>query len=64
VRATYLVDTDWIIDHLNGVAAVTARLSELWTAGLAVSIISLAELYEGVHYSRDPVRSETSLQRF
>ncbi len=64
MRAGYLLDTDWIIDHLNGVAAVTARLKELQPTGLAVSIISLAELYEGVHYSRDPVRSETSLQQF
>jgi len=64
VRAGYLVDTDWIIDHLNGVPAVSARLRELQPAGLAASIISLAELYEGVHYSRDPVRSEASLQRF
>jgi predicted nucleic acid-binding protein len=64
VRATYLVDTDWIIDHLNGVAAVTERLTELRAAGLTMSIISLAELYEGVHYSRDPARSEASLQRF
>jgi hypothetical protein len=53
VRAGYLLDTDWIIDHLNGVAAVAARLKELQPAGLAASIISLAELYEGVHYSRD-----------
>jgi tRNA(fMet)-specific endonuclease VapC len=64
VRAGYLLDTDWIIDHLNGVAAVSARLKELYPAGLAMSIISLAELYEGVHYSRDPVRSEASLQQF
>jgi tRNA(fMet)-specific endonuclease VapC len=64
VRAGYLLDTDWIIDHLNGLAAVTARLKELQPAGLAVSIVSLAELYEGVHYSRDPVCSETSLQQF
>lgn len=58
MRAGYLIDPDWIIDHLKGVAAVTARLHELRSVGLAVSIISLAELYEGVHYSRDPVRSE------
>jgi tRNA(fMet)-specific endonuclease VapC len=64
VRAGYLVDTDWIIDHLSGATAVTKRLAELRPAGLAVSIISLAELYEGIHYSRDPVRSEASLQQF
>lgn len=62
MRAGYLVDTDWIIDHLSGATAVTKRLAELRPAGLAVSIISLAELYEGIHYSRDPVRSEASLQ--
>jgi hypothetical protein len=45
VRAGYLIDTDWIIDHLNGVAAVTARLHELRSVDLAVSIIPLAELY-------------------
>lgn len=64
MRVGYLVDTDWIIDHLNGVAVVTTRLNELRPVGLAVSIISLAELYEGVHYSRDPARSEASLRQF
>jgi tRNA(fMet)-specific endonuclease VapC len=64
VRTGYLVDTDWIIDHLSGTTAATKRLAELRPAGLAVSIISLAELYEGIHYSRDPVRSEASLQQF
>jgi tRNA(fMet)-specific endonuclease VapC len=64
VTTGHLVDTDWIIDHLSGVTAVTTRLTALRSAGLAVSIISLAELYEGIHYSRDPVRSEASLQRF
>ena len=60
----YLVDTDWIIDHLSGITAVTTRLTELRQADLAMSIVSLAELYEGIHYSRDPVRSEASLQQF
>ena len=61
---TYLIDTDWIIDHLNHIERVTRRLEELAPAGLALSIISLAELYEGVYYSRDPVESEAALQRF
>ena len=61
---TYLIDTDWVIDHLNHIERVTTRLEELAPAGLALSIISLAELYEGVYYSRDPVESEAVLQRF
>lgn len=60
----YVIDTDWIIDHFNGVEPITRRLIEFQTAGLAVSIISLAELYEGVHYSSDPVRSRALLVRF
>ncbi len=61
---TYLIDTDWVIDHLHQRDRVTRRLEELAPAGLALSIISLAELYEGVFYSRDPVENEAALQRF
>ena len=61
---TYLIDTDWVIDHLHQKESVTRRLEEFAPAGLALSIISLAELYEGVFYSRDPVESEAALQRF
>jgi len=61
---TSLIDTDWVIDHLNHIERVTRRLEELAPEGLALSIISLAELYEGVYCSRDPVESDAALQRF
>jgi tRNA(fMet)-specific endonuclease VapC len=60
----YLIDTDWVIDHLNQVEPVTTRLHELAPDGLALSVVSLGELYEGVYYSQDPAASEASLQRF
>ena len=60
----YLVDTDWVIDHFHGVESVTRKLDELQPAGLAISVISLAELYEGIHYSRDPARGREVLARF
>ena len=50
----FLVDTDWVIEYLRGTPAFVFRLTELQPQGLALSIISLAELYEGVFYSRDP----------
>ena len=50
----FLVDTDWVIEYLRGNPAMVTRLTELQPQGLALSIISLAELYEGVFYSRDP----------
>jgi len=60
----YLIDTDWVIDHLNQVERVVTRLKELRPQGLALSIVSLAELYEGVQYSRDPDRSQQALDAF
>jgi tRNA(fMet)-specific endonuclease VapC len=63
-RPSYLVDTDWIIDHLCGIGPVIEKLRELEPEGLAISVISLAELYEGAHYSRDPIRSRASLEKF
>lgn len=61
MNPSYLVDTDWIIDHLNGRPAVAQRLKELRPAGTALSIVSVAELYEGAHYSRDPAMSQRML---
>jgi tRNA(fMet)-specific endonuclease VapC len=60
----FLIDTDWVIDHFNGILKATGRLRELQPRGLAVSIISVAELREGVHFSRDPAQSQAQLQRF
>ncbi len=57
-------DTDWVIDHLNQIERVVNRLRELRPQGLALSIASLAELYEGVHYSRDPEQSRQALDAF
>ncbi|MCK4475448.1 MAG: type II toxin-antitoxin system VapC family toxin [Methanophagales archaeon] len=64
MKTSYLIDTDWIIDHFNEVEKVTNELEKLAPEGLAVSIISLAELYEGIYYSRDPTRSERTLEDF
>lgn len=61
---SFLVDTDWVIDHLNGVGAATQRLRELEPQGLAVSIISVAELWEGVLFSRDRKRTEAMFRQF
>jgi tRNA(fMet)-specific endonuclease VapC len=60
----YLVDTDWVIHYLNGHSEIVAHLQDLSPQGIALSLISLAELYEGVFYSRDPQRSERGLQDF
>jgi tRNA(fMet)-specific endonuclease VapC len=60
----FLIDTDWVIDHLNNLSPATKRLRELEPQGLAVSIITVAELWEGVIFSRDRHRSERMLREF
>ena len=53
-----------MIDHLNGLGPATKRLRQLEPRGLAVSIITVAELWEGVIFSRDRPRSATMLREF
>lgn len=60
----YLIDTDWTIHYLNGQPAVVQRVDELRDEGLALSVASLAELYEGIYASRDPEQSEHQLNEF
>ena len=60
----YLVDTDWAIDHLKGKPEITRQLKAREPEGLGLSVVSLAELYEGVIYSRDPDKSERDLRVF
>jgi tRNA(fMet)-specific endonuclease VapC len=64
VSLAYLIDTDRVIDHFHGVESITRKLEELRPAGLAISVVSLAELFEGIHYSRDPGRGREILARF
>ncbi len=60
----YLVDTDWVIDHLHGREELVRRLELLAPQGIGLSIISIAELYEGVLYSTTPQRNEEALHDF
>ena len=43
----YLVDFDWLIDALLGVPGAVNLLARLRGDGLAVSIVSYGELFEG-----------------
>ena len=61
---SYLVDTDWAVHWLHSNERIRRRMEELRGQGLALSAVSLAELWEGVHYSRDPLQSEHGLNDF
>lgn len=56
-----LCDTDWLIEFLRGRDEALRVVSPLIAAGLAISIVSIGELYEGVLHGRNPSRDEQHL---
>jgi tRNA(fMet)-specific endonuclease VapC len=54
----YLIDSDWIIDHLAGGPDAVALLQRLADDGFAISLITYVEVYEGILGGRNPVASE------
>ena len=59
-----LLDTDWAIHCLNGNPLVMRRLDSLRPDGISISIVSVAELYEGALNSNNPVRDENLMAEF
>jgi tRNA(fMet)-specific endonuclease VapC len=64
VSISYLVDTDWIIHYLKGRQPFVGRLQALRERGLAISVITLGELYEGVYGTSEPEKKEQGLKDF
>ena len=58
------MDTDWVIDYLHKADRTARRLEELLPDGVGLSIISLAELYDGLAGSKNPDADEESLRLF
>ncbi len=59
-----LLDTDWAIHYLNGNPQVMRRLDSLRPDGVSISIVSVAELYEGIVNSPNPEDDERELADF
>jgi predicted nucleic acid-binding protein len=60
----YLLDTDWIVDVLHGQEQATQTLLELAASGLALSMMTYGELYEGAYYAREPEPALAGLRDF
>lgn len=60
----YLLDTDVVVSYLNGRADAVALVSALLADGIAISAITLGELYEGVLFGSDPRRHMAGLRQF
>jgi tRNA(fMet)-specific endonuclease VapC len=59
----YLIDSDWIIDALIGVPTVVATFNDLRQYGVAVSVITLAEVFEGAYHNPVPTARLADIRR-
>ena len=58
---TDLIDTDWVVHYFKGRQAIVKRLNALEDGSLAISVVTLAELYDGLYGSHDPRKREQDL---
>lgn len=61
---TFLVDTDVVVNWLRGRQSAVTLLSVLEPDGIAVSLITYGEIYEGLYFGHDPRRTTQGFQRF
>ena len=61
---SYLIDTDWVAAFLKGRAIAVTFINSLASEGLAISLITYGEIYEGIYYGADIARHEKGFQAF
>jgi predicted nucleic acid-binding protein len=60
----YLVDTDWVAEYLVEREPAVTLLAQLAADGIAISLMTYGEIYEGIYYGRDPERAEAIFRAF
>ena len=60
----YLVDSDYVADFLKGRPTATDLLNTLFQDGMAMSIITFAEVYEGIYYGHNRAHYTHIFQQF
>ena len=60
----YLLDSDWVIDHLSNLRQAVQLVDRLAPAGLAMSVVSYMEAYQGIGRNADPAKADAALREF
>ena len=60
----YLIDSNWVIQHLANVPEAVQLLDQLAADGFAVSIITYMEAFQGVLQSPTPEQAQAKFQAF
>src|SRR5579872_1419159 len=60
----YLLDTDFVIDYLTGRPGARDTLAQLLPHGVAISVVTFSEIFEGIYGSRDPRAATRAFSTF
>jgi predicted nucleic acid-binding protein len=60
----YLIDTDWVIDALANMPTAITPLRQLPQDGIAVSMTSIGDLYDGAYGSQAPHAEIARIRQF
>ena len=60
----YLIDTNWVIDVLRNAPGSRALVEERAADGIAISVVSIAELFVGPHRRRNPAPEQESISAY
>jgi tRNA(fMet)-specific endonuclease VapC len=60
----YLLDSDLVIDWLNGHQPTIRLVTPLVTDGIGLSILTYAEIFEGIYGARNPRAEERAFRTF
>jgi predicted nucleic acid-binding protein len=60
----YLIDSDWVIDHLEDQPDAVRLLASLADDGIAISIVTYMEVFQGVTRSSAQADAAIKLQTF
>ncbi len=60
----YLVDTDWVADYLKGKEEAVKLLTKLQPEGIAISLITYGEIWEGIYYGTNRPQHEKGFRAF
>ena len=58
------MDSDWTIDYLNGIPRIVKALNGFLPDGVGISIISIAEIYDGIPGDISSEDAEQALSDF
>lgn len=59
-----LIDSDWVISYLSNRPDAVVLFNRLIQDDIAISIVTYAEVYEGIYYGRDPQHAEVIFRQF